>query len=177
MYPLVTEKRLSWFVNDYDGRNTRGLGAYWGYLFGALDRRNFATLHYAPLDESLKSADSNISSTAESELKESSSSSDESITADDTVQSEIYTYMANLTEKTSGDQMPPNSMPNGSQMPPNSMPNGSQMPPNSMPNTVEPVRVSVIVPAIAQVPYEPKPVLTPGDQFLPTDWSEGNFFF
>ena len=64
----MADNRIQWYVNDYEGVNTRGLGAYWGYLFGALDRRNFATCHHAPLDDSSRSADSSNQSTVRSEM-------------------------------------------------------------------------------------------------------------
>ena len=48
----MSDDRITWFVNDYEGRNSSGLGAYWGYLVGALDGRNIAAAHHAPLDGS-----------------------------------------------------------------------------------------------------------------------------
>ena len=150
-------------MNNYEGENTRGLSAYWGYLFGALDRRNFAMLHHAPLEDSVRSADSKEENASKSSL------SDES--ADNLNQSSIFTYLSELTNRTDSQQMPPNSMPNDQQKSFSSPENGQQMSPNSMP-IVKLVRVSVIVPSLVQPPYDPAPVLQPADEIMPADWAD-----
>ena len=47
--PLVADDRIVWYVNDYNGQNTCGLGVYFAYLLGALDERNIALAYHAPI--------------------------------------------------------------------------------------------------------------------------------
>ena len=185
LYPLVNDNRITWYVNDYEKRNTNGLGAYWGYLFGALDRRNFAMAHHAPLDESTRSA---VSATTTTTTTTDGSSEENSMTeidqseiaseksADENEQSSIFTYLSTLSAAKSNEQPVPtnsNSVLNGS--------NGQSMPTNSMPNKqLKGIPVSVIVSAIAAPSYQPQPVLRPADHDVMLDWADdrvGEFTF
>ena len=182
LYPLVSDSRISWFVNDYDGKNTIGLGAYWGYLMGALDRRNVAMLHHAPLDETSRSDTESVTTAAstttstiltesESENDEENASKSNRANGNGTSQSSIFTFMTSFSENSPPSRQKVSNSLNGQQMPPSS--NGQQMTPNSMPNTdLQPVRVSVIVPAIVQPPIQPVPVLQPADDGLPMNWAD-----
>lgn len=184
LYPLVSDSRISWFVNDYDGKNTRGLAAYWGYLMGALDRRNVAMLHHAPLDETTRSDTESVTTTAsttnstiltesESENDDENASKSNQTGENGTTQSSIFTFMTSFSENSPpGRQVQKTSSSlNGQQLLSNS--NRQQMLPNSMPNTdIQPVRVSVIVPAIVQPPVQPVPVLQAADAGLPINWAD-----
>ena len=157
MYPLFSDGRITWYVNDYEGRNTSGLGAYWGFLIGALDRRNIVQPHHAPLDTSSRSAGQNSDESMQEENASKSNDEEKS-------QSSIFTLVSAISSKSNEQQMPPNSMPNKTVVN-DSTPNGQQMPPNSMPNIqIAPTRVSVIVPNIVQPAHQPPPALMPADQ-------------
>ena len=185
LYPLVQDTRITWYVNDYDQKNTTGLGAYWGYLVGALDQRNFAMAHHAPLDESSQSTSSttstttsttNMSEPADKSVIEKGTdiSTVEPIKSSDEGQSSIFTYLTSVSSSaTNAQPMPTNSSSdsNGS--------NGQPMPTNSMPNEIpKSIRVSVIVPSMVAPPISPRPVLQPADQNVVMDWADdviGNY--
>ena len=160
----MADPRITWFTNHYDGRNTSGLGVYWGYLVGALDQRNIAQRYHAPVIDYRSS-------------NATTSGSDSSMTTDTTNDDNSTTVSVVSTVSTSnGQQMPPNSMPNNT-------PNGQQMPSNSsssstadIGNQTTPkvaVRVSVITPNLGQPAFIPPAALQPADNPLPFDWAEG----
>ena len=126
------------------------MGAYWGYLFGALDDRNFAVVYHAPISDT-KSADS---------------SSIEDGDDDDDDKNDDENASKSNSSLVSVDQNQPthsNESSNGQPMPTNSMPI------ISMPKTPS-MRVSVIVPSIVQPPRVPVPVLQPADE--PIQWAD-----
>ena len=150
MYPLVTDTRITWYVNNHEGRNTIGLGAYWGYLIGALDQRNFASSIHAPLDVSSQSAVEESSGEASNDEENASKSNTKS--DEEKSQSSIFTLMSTLSSRSNGQPMPTNSMPN---------------------IHIRPNRVSVIVPNIVQPVHQPVPVLIPADNDIPmNNWAD-----
>ena len=148
MYPLVTDTRITWYVNNHEGRNTIGLGAYWGYLIGALDQRNLASSIHAPLDVSSQSAVEESSGEASNDEENASKSNTKS--DEEKSQSSIFTLMSTLSSRSNGQPMPTNSMPNI----------------HDRPN-----RPSVIVPNIVQPAYQPPPVLVPAEDAVMQDWA------
>ena len=64
LQPLFSDDRIVWYVNDYDGRNTSGLDAYYAYLLGALDNRNVAVVHHAPIESTTSKSASKLSGTS-----------------------------------------------------------------------------------------------------------------
>ena len=155
----MSDKRITWFVNDHEGRNTRGLGAYWGYLIGALDRRNFATLYHAPIEHTPRSAASSSSSSSSGTEGENEMEQDDSSSIPPSgSQVSIFTQQSVVSSESTAVRKETTS-------------NGQQMPPNSMPNTSNiQNRPSVIV--MAEIPpvYQPPPALVPAD--IPQNWAD-----
>ena len=64
LQPLFSDNRVVWYVNDYEGRNSSGLDAYYAYLLGALDNRNIAIVHHAPIETTASKSASKLSGTS-----------------------------------------------------------------------------------------------------------------